>query len=260
LTTFNRAAAILALALVSSGVLAKNPNELRIGVEASYPPFESKSASGQLQGFDIDLGNAICAKLNTRCVWVENAFDGLIPALQARKFDAIDSSMNVTEERLRAINFTSVMYTVPLQLVARSNSGLLPTVESLKGKRVGVLQGSIFEIYAKANWAGQGVDVRSYADQDQVYADLAVGRLDAALQESQAALDGFLKRSQGAGFAFAGGPVHDDKIFGQGIGIGVRKADTELKQQLDQAIAQLKADGTFDKIAKKYFQVDVIAK
>ena len=258
--TINRAAIILALACISSGVVAKNLSELRIGVEASYPPFESKSASGQLQGFDIDLGNAICAKLNTKCVWVENAFDGLIPALQARKFDAIDSSMNVTEERLHAINFSDVIYTVPLQLVARTNSGLLPTVESLRGKRIGVLQGSIFETYAKTNWATHGVDVRSYADQDQVYADLAVGRLDASLQESQAALDGFLKRSQGAGFAFAGAPVRDDKIFVQGIGIGVRKSDGDLKQQLDQAIAQLKADGTFDKIAKKYFQVDVIAK
>jgi lysine/arginine/ornithine transport system substrate-binding protein len=254
--TLNRAA----LACVSSAVLAKPLSELRFGVEASYPPFESKSPSGQLQGFDIDLGNAICAKLNTRCVWVENAFDGLIPALQARKFDAIDSSMNVTEERLRAINFSNIIYTVPLQLVARNKSGLLPTVESLKGKRVGVLQGSIFETYAKANWASHGVDVRPYADQDQVYADLAVDRLDASLQESQSALDGFLKRSQGAGFGFAGGPVHDDKIFGQGIGIGLRKSDVDLKSRIDQAIAELKADGIFDKIAKKYFQVDVIAK
>src|SRR5471030_3254731 len=162
----NALSVMLAVALCAASmsvavqVQAKEMSTIRFGVEAAYPPFESKAADGQLQGFDIDLGNALCAQLKARCVWVENAFDGLIPALQARKFDAIDSSMNVTEERLRAINFTSVMYTVPLQLVARSNSGLLPTVESLKGKRVGVLQGSIFETYAKANWAGQGVDVR----------------------------------------------------------------------------------------------------
>ncbi|WP_035053506.1 ABC transporter substrate-binding protein [Andreprevotia chitinilytica] len=250
----------VALAFASAAALAQSATELRIGVEAEYPPFESKSASGQLQGFDIDVGNAICSKIKVKCVWVENSFDGLIPALKARKFDAIHSAMNITEERGRTIAFSDPIYSVPMQLVARKGSPITPTVAALKGKHVGVLQGSTMETYAKARWAGSGVDVASYADQEQVYADLQAGRLDASLQESQQAIAGFLSRPAGKDFGFAGPAVEDAKIIGPGIGIGLRKNDEALRKQINQAIAQLKADGTLEGIARKYFQVPVISK
>ncbi|HTH73440.1 MAG TPA: transporter substrate-binding domain-containing protein, partial [Trinickia sp.] len=104
------AAACTALA---GSVSAADLKELRFGLEASYAPFESKTATGQLQGFDVDVGNAVCAKLAVKCVWVENDFDGLIPALQARKFDAINSDMTITDQRKRAIDFTDPIYTIP---------------------------------------------------------------------------------------------------------------------------------------------------
>src|SRR5579875_2084951 len=85
---------------------ADDMKELRFGVEASYAPFESKTPAGALTGFDIDIGNAVCAKLKMKCVWVENSFDGLIPALQARKFDGINSDMTITDKRKLAIDFT----------------------------------------------------------------------------------------------------------------------------------------------------------
>ncbi|WP_061149260.1 ABC transporter substrate-binding protein [Caballeronia arvi] len=239
---------------------AENMKELRFGVEASYAPFESKSPSGELMGFDIDIGNAVCAKLKMKCVWVENSFDGLIPALQARKFDGINSDMTITDKRKVAIDFTDPIYTIPNQLIAKKGSTIQPTVEGLKGKRVGVLQGSIQETYAKAKWAPAGIDVASYQAQDQIYADLASGRLDAAFQDAEAASKGFLKQPQGAGFAFAGPAVSDDKLLGAGVGFGVRKNDKALKDALNRALKELKDDGTIDRFAAKYFDVKVVLK
>ncbi|WP_116136571.1 ABC transporter substrate-binding protein [Trinickia diaoshuihuensis] len=254
-------ALIAATAVAAAGsVSAADLKQLRFGLEASYAPFESKSPSGQLQGFDVDVGNAVCAKLNVKCVWVENDFDGLIPALQARKFDAINSDMTITDQRKQAIDFTDPIYTIPNQLIAKKGSGLQPSAASLKGKHVGVLQGTIQETYAKAKWAPAGIDVVSYQTQDQVYGDLASGRLDAAFQDSEAASKGFLKRPQGAGFEFAGPTVSDEKLLGSGVGYGVRKGDTALLAQLNGALKALKADGTIEKIAAKYFDVKVVLK
>ncbi|KMY85970.1 Lysine-arginine-ornithine-binding periplasmic protein precursor [Candidatus Paraburkholderia calva] len=239
---------------------ADGMKELRFGVEASYAPFESKTATGQLVGFDIDIGNAVCAKLKMKCVWVENSFDGLIPALQARKFDAIDSDMTITDKHKLAIDFTDPICTISNQLIAKKGCAILPTVDGLKGKRVGVLQGSIQETYAKAKWATAAIDVELYQAQDQVYANLASGRLDAAFQDAEAASKGFLKQPQGAGFALAGPAVSDDKLLGAGVGFGVRKSDKALKDALNRALKELKDDGTIDRFAAKYFDVTVVVK
>jgi lysine/arginine/ornithine transport system substrate-binding protein len=264
LFSLNRKVAAFAIAataaLTTLGAHAADMKEIRFGVEASYAPFESKSPGGELIGFDIDVGNAVCAKLKVKCVWVENSFDGLIPALQARKFDGINSDMTITDKRRTAIDFTDPIYTIPNQLVAKKGSNILPTAESLKGKHVGVLQGSIQETYAKARWAPAGVDVQSYQAQDQIYADVASGRLDAAFQDAEAASKGFLKMPQGAGFAFAGPAVSDEKLLGAGVGFGVRKNDRALKDALNRALKELKDDGTIDKLAAKYFDVKVVLK
>lgn len=252
------AAAALACAAVTAHA---EQTTLRFGIEAAYPPFESKTPAGQLQGFDVDIGNAVCAKLNMKCVWVENSFDGLIPALQARKFDAINSAMNATEQRRQAIDFTTIIYRVPTQLIARTGSGLLPTPESLKGKRVGVLQASIQETYAKAHWEPAGVAIVAYQDQNQAYADLVAGRLDASLVLAPSGQRGFLSRPDGKGFSFVGQPVHDDKILGSGIAFGLRKGDDALKAKLDAAIDKLKADGTVKSLGLKYFgDIDISTK
>ncbi|AJK44635.1 transporter substrate-binding domain-containing protein [Burkholderia plantarii] len=255
-------ACALACGLAAGGALAAQPQAtLRFGVEAQYAPFESKAADGTLQGFDIDVGNAVCRVAQLSCKWVETSFDGLIPALQGRKFDAINSAMNATEQRRQAIAFTTIIYRVPTQLIARSASGLLPTPESLAGKRVGVLQGSIQETYANAHWANAGVTVVAYQDQNQVYADLVSGRLDATLVLAPAGQRGFLSRPDGNGFGFVGQPVRDDRILGSGIGFGLRKGDDALKARLDDAIDKLKADGTVRALGRKYFgDIDISAK
>ncbi|SEB00658.1 MAG: ABC transporter substrate-binding protein [Paraburkholderia sp.] len=255
----NLLAIVCAFASVSA--IAADATTLRFGLEAQYPPFESKGANGELQGFDIDIGNAVCATAHLKCSWVETSFDGLIPALQGRKFDAINSAMNATEKRRQAIDFTNIIYRVPTQLIARNGSGLLPTPESLKGKRVGVLQASIQETYAKAHWEPAGVNVVSYQDQNQVYADLVSGRLDATLVLAPAGQTGFLSRPDGKDYSFVGQPVRDDRILGSGIAFGLRKGDDSLKKQLDAAIVKLQTDGTVKTLAQKYFgSIDVSPK
>jgi lysine/arginine/ornithine transport system substrate-binding protein len=239
---------------------AQAQDTLRFGIEAAYPPFESKSPSGQLQGFDVDVGNAVCAKLGVKCVWVENAFDGLIPALEARKFDVINSAMNITEKRRQSIAFTKPIYVVPIVMVARRGSGLLPDAKKLQGKRVGVLQGSSQEDFLKRHWATAGVTVVSYADQDQVYTDLIAGRLDAAVQEAQTAQDGFLGKPAGRDYAISGEPLSDPATLGEGTGWGMRKSDKALHAKVDAALDALKKDGTLSSLSQKYFNRDLIVK
>ncbi|SDD18390.1 ABC transporter substrate-binding protein [Paraburkholderia lycopersici] len=257
--------ALLALACVCGALgpvcAFADANLLRFGVEAQYPPFETKAPDGTLQGFDIDIGNAVCARAHLTCKWVETSFDGLIPALQGRKFDAINSAMNATEKRREAIDFTTVIYRVPSRLIARSDSGLVATATSLKGKRVGVLQSSIQETYAKAHWEPAGVVVVPYQDQNQIYADLGAGRLDATLVLAPAGQKGFLSHPEGNGFAFVGEAVRDDRILGGGVAFGIRKGDNALRERLNTAIAKLEADGTVTSLAHKYFgDIDVSPK
>jgi histidine transport system substrate-binding protein len=250
-------ALFLAVAALASSAYAKDWSVIRLGTDASYPPFESKNASGQLVGFDVDLANELCKRMNVKCVWVPTEFDSMIPALKAKKFDAVMSAYSITPAREAQIAFSERLYSTPTRLVARKGSPLQPTVDSLKGKTIGVEQGSIQETFAKAEWAPKGVNVVSYADQDQVYADLISGRLDAALQDAVQADVGFLKASRGAGFAFAGAPLTSTEAAGNGVGIGLRKEDADLKAKLDNAFNDLVKDGTFKKLEAKYFDYDL---
>ncbi|MDN0081647.1 ABC transporter substrate-binding protein [Crenobacter sp. SG2305] len=245
------------LLLAASGAYAKDWGVIRFGVDPSYAPFESKAPDGKLVGFDIDIGNAICSQLKAKCEWVENAWDGIIPGLKARKFDGILSSMSVTDKRLQQIAFSNKIYHTPTRLVAKKGSGLLATSESLRGRRVGVEQGSTQEAYAKTNWEPKGVSVVSYQNQDLVYQDLQAGRLDAALQDAVQADLSFLKTKPGRDYAFAGAALQDTKTLGVGAAIGLRKDDVELKQAINNALAEIHKNGTYDKIQKKYFSFDI---
>ncbi|MBF8999053.1 MULTISPECIES: ABC transporter substrate-binding protein [Vibrio] len=244
------------LVMLALGLLATTSSfaaTLRYGLEAEYPPFESKNAQGQLVGFDIELGKAICERMNEKCVWKENSFDSLIPALNAKKFDVINSAMNITEKRGKAIDFTNPIYRIPTQLIARKGQNLKPTAESLRGKNIGVLQGSIQEVYAKAHWEPKGVTITAYKDQNMVYSDMAMGRVDGTLVMAAAGQSGFLSKPAGKDYEFVGGALNDEKILGSGIGFGLRKGSDELKAKLNKAIKEVQDDGTVTRLAKKYF-------
>lgn len=251
------AATLLGLSIVAA---AQADPQIKLGVDPSYPPFEVKEPDGSLSGFDIDLGNAICAELKVRCVWVEQPFDGMIPALKAKKFDAILSAFSVTEVRRKQVDFSDRLYSGPSALIAKENSGLLPTVESLKGKTIGVMQGSSQEMFAKSEWSAHNVNILSYQTQDQVYIDLIAGRLDAAFQPAVQGDIGFLQKPQGKGYAFAGEPLTDKRLTLDGVAIGIRKGDDPLREKLNTAIASIRASGEYDKLASKYFNFDIYGK
>jgi histidine transport system substrate-binding protein len=211
--------------MAAGSALAKEYKELRFGVDPSYAPFESKAADGSLVGFDIDLGNAICAELKVKCKWVESDFDGMIPGLKANKFDGVISSMTVTEARMKAIDFSSELFSGPTSLVFKKGAGYPPRV--LKGKTVGYEQGTIQEAYAKAVLDKAGVTTKAYANQDQVYADLTSGRLDASVQDMLQAELGFLKSPAGADYEVSA--AIDDPLLPAKTAIGIKKGNTELK-------------------------------
>ena len=245
---------VLSLSLVlafssATAAFAAIPQNIRIGTDPTYAPFESKNSQGELVGFDIDLAK--------QCTFVENPLDALIPSLKAKKIDAIMSSLSITEKRQQEIAFTDKLYAADSRLVVAKNSDIQPTVESLKGKRVGVLQGTTQETFGNEHWAPKGIEIVSYQGQDNIYSDLTAGRIDAAFQDEVAASEGFLKQPVGKDYKFGGPSVKDEKLFGVGTGMGLRKEDNELREALNKAFAEMRADGTYEKLAKKYFDFDV---
>ena len=165
--------------------------------------------------------------------------------------------MSINVKRLTEIDFTQRLYKPPVRLVGKADSGVLPSPESLKGKRVGVQQGTTHEAYANKYWRPAGVEVVAYKSQPDVFIDLANGRLDASLNNVAQAEEGFLSTPRGVGFATLGSEIKDEAIYGVGVGIGVRKDDPQLKEALNKAIAELKRAGQFHQITSKYFKFDV---
>ena len=251
-----------ALALATQAAVAKDWDTIRFATEGAYPPFNTVDTAGAVQGFDVDIANALCEELKARCTWVKQEWDGMIPALLSRKFDAISASMSITEERKKRVDFTDKYYATPLGLVARKDSGLLPTLESLKGKRIGVQRGTVADNFASRFWASQGVTVVRYARQEEAYLDLAAGRIDASWVDALMADGGFLQQPAGADYAFGGGLYHGSNeaekgVIGEGVGIALRKQDAALKDKLNQALAAIRANGKYDEIRKKYFDYDI---
>ncbi|WP_159991534.1 transporter substrate-binding domain-containing protein [Pelistega ratti] len=245
----------LVMGFTSMAFANQESREIKIGTESAYAPFEYKNEKGELVGFDIDVGNAICEKLNAKCVWVEQPFESLLPGLQARKFDIVHASLTHNAAREKVINFSESVYAIPTQLLAKKGSGLEPTVESLKGKRVGALQGSAQEAYAKQVWGKKGVKIVSYTEQDQTFIDLGAGRIDAAILEKPNGYAGLLSKPEGKDYEYVGEPlVHP--LLANKIGLGFRKQDKQLKAEVDEAILALRKEGVIAQLAEKYFQKD----
>lgn len=243
--------AIVLLSASTVCVAATSPGaEIRFGVEALVPPFESRNAQGELVGLNIELGNALCSELKRSCVWVDQDYGGMIPALEAGKFDAI-MPMTPTPERRQKIDFSDPLYSLSSRLVARKGSGLLPDVTSLKGRTIGVLRGTNREAYAKARWGAQGIAIRSYALNDELVRSLQAGEIDATLQDTLEITEAFLKTPQGKDFEFTG-PVVIDERLGSAVAIGVRQQDRELREALNRALQSLKGSGQYAAIVSRY--------
>ena len=247
---------VLALGAFSALVQAEE-KPLRIGIEAAYPPFAFKLPDGSISGFDYDIGNALCAEMQVRCQWIEQEFDGLIPALKVRKFDAVLSSMSITEERKRSVDFTGKYYATPARLAMKAGSVLNDPLADLKGKKVGVQRSSVYDRYATDVFAPAGAEIVRYSSQNEIFLDLVAGRLDATLADVVNIDDGFLKTDAGKGFALVGPDFTDRQYFGEGQGIAVRKGDKALADRISAAILAIRANGKYQEVQDKYFQFNV---
>ena len=248
--------AVIALVFASGTVQAKDWKTVRIGVEGAYPPFSYTTADGKLEGFDIDIAKALCNAMGVEYKLVPQDWDGIIPALLARKYDAIIASMSITEERKKKVAFTNKYYNTPAKFVSKKGSVKEFTKATLMGKTVGVQRATTHDSYLTDNY-GKDVKIKRYATQDDAYLDMAAGRIDFLLADSVALSDGFLKKPEGKDFEFVGPDMTDVRWFGEGVGVACRKKDKDLVEMFNKAIDQIRADGTYQKIQDKYFDFNV---
>ena len=249
--------AVVALVIAFSATTADaQMGKVRIGTEGAYPPFNFIDKAGELQGFDVEIGKALCKAMKADCEWVTQDWDGIIPGLLAKKYDAIVASMSITEERKKKVNFTKKYYVTPAKFVRKKGSGIEINKASLKGKSVGVQRATVTENFLRDNF-GDVVNVKAYGTLDEAKLDFTAGRVDLLIADSVVLLEGLLNTDDGKNAEFVGPDYTDSKWFGDGIGIAVRKGDDELLGMLNKAINQIRADGTYQKINAKYFDFDV---
>ena len=248
-------AAFAALLASSAPAMA----DLKIGIAAEpYPPFASQDASGKWVGWEIDLANALCAQINEKCEIVATAWDGIIPALTSKQIDVIMASMLITQKRKEVIDFSQFYYDTPPAIIGAKNGDKDITPDHLKGKTLGVQVSTGHERYASKYLVPAGIEHKTYSTQDEANNDLAAGRLDYVLANSSALYD-FLDTDQGKACcelkSIVEKPKDDPGIYGEGVGAGVRKEDTALKDKLNAGITALAKAGKFQEITAKYPQL-----
>ena len=246
---------LLGLAVLAACATMAQAKDLKVAIDPTYEPFTYKTADGKPTGFDVDIASAICAEIKRNCVFVEQVWDSMIPGLQARKYDAIVSSMSITEERKRVVEFSDRYYKTPSAIVVKKGTAYTGPA-SLKGKRIGVLKGSTQEKWAMGELTPAGVTVVPYEAQDQVYLDINAGRLDGTVADKVEVNGGFLRKPEGKAYGYVGPDQYDVKYYGEGIGIPVRKGQKQLLGEINAAIKTIRSNGTYDTIAKKYFDFD----
>lgn len=221
---------------------------LRIALEGTYPPFNSKDASGQLVGFDVDIARAVAQKMGLKAEFVLTEWSGILAGLQAKKFDVIVNQVAITAERRKVFDFSNPYVVSGAQLIQRQNdSARYNTLGALKGKKLGVGTGSNYEQIARE--VG-GIQIRTYKAAPDTLKDLSLRRIDAALNDRL--LAAYLVKQSGL-------PLRAGTRVGESItmGIPVRKGNPKFLAAVNKALADLKKDGTYGKISQKWFGQDV---
>lgn len=241
-----------ALALTLGGAQAQE--KLRIGTEGAYPPFNNLTADGQLVGFDIDIAKALCEEMKVECEFVTQDWDGIIPALQAGRFDAIIASMSITEERMKEVDFTNKYYNTPPAIVAPKDTDITGvTKQDLAGKTIGVQGSTTHANYSEQTYTDS--EIRAYPTADEYKLDLINGRIDAA-NDDITVLQQWLETEEGACCKIVGTITPVEEIHGKGAGIAIRKGEDELREKFNAAIDAIRANGKYKEINDKYFTFD----
>ncbi len=260
---FGRKLAILAAAMLGLGAFAAQAQEaapqpksvIRIAVEGAYPPFNFIDANNELQGFEVELLKSLCEAMNAECELVQHEWDGIIRALVNREYDAVMSSLEITERRQKRIAFSDPYYRIPAVFIgSRETAPGAVTPAAMAGKKIGTIERTDHEAYLKTFYKNS--EIVLYAKAEEANLDLLVGRIDAVFAD-ELLLSKFLGTREGACCHIVGDAPAEPAYKRESYGIGLRKEDEELRERFNRAIAQVKADGTYDRIRAKYFPFDI---
>lgn len=249
---------VVALLLLAAGAAAPAFAQapVRIATEGAYPPFNFTKPDGAVTGLEVDLANALCERMKRPCTIVAQEWDGIIPGLLAKKYDAIMATMNITPERAKTIGFSTPYMVVPAYFVAPAASTIDGSPASLRGKSIGAQTSTTHSRYVEKHLGGTA-SLKTYDTASNLLADLKAGRIDAAITTGATASD-WVKADTAKSIRLVGQPVIDAEVFGPGIGVGLRKEDADLKQAFDEAIRAVVQDGTLARIAAGYVDFSII--
>lgn len=249
-----KTALVAAIALLLAGGAARADDPpLRMGVEGAYAPFNAVGPDGKVHGFDIDFGEELCKRLQRHCEWMVVQWDGLIPALQAGKFDVLMSSVTMTPERHQQVRFSKPYYfSYGLMIARKDQQDLQFTREGLDGRAIGVQASTTHEHWLRERF-GTAISIHAYPSSDDMFLDFQNGRLDAVFAESVAMFP-WMERNGGIDAYKQIGPDITDPALGTEMGIAVANGNDALGSEIDRLIDEIVADGTFRKIERKYFE------
>jgi polar amino acid transport system substrate-binding protein len=246
------AASLAAISLFAGAASAQD--KIVIGTEGAYPPFNVLESNGNLTGFDIDMAKALCDEMKAECTFVTNDWDGIIPALQSKKFDAIIASMSITPERKQQVAFSKKYYNTPPAIAVPKDSPLTEaTAESLKGKALGAQGSTSHSNYVEKHFPDS--DAKLYPTADEYKLDLSNGRIDGVVDDI-VVLTEWVKSDAGSCCKILAPLPLDPEINGEGAGIAVRKDDQALADKFTAAIAAIRANGKYKEVNDKYFDFD----
>ncbi len=233
--------------ITNTGIAATKT--IRFGTEAAYPPFEYVDASGAITGFDIAIAKAACQQMHADCTFSNQAFNSLLPSLALGKFDALIAAMGITPERKQQVLFTDTYYQPSASFIAPIVAHLTPT--TLKSKQIGVQTGSVFEKFLKDKY-GNTITAKSYVNTQEALLDLSAGRIDIVLIDTPIANAWLQKDQHQQTYQLIGKPLINADYFGAGYGIALRKDETTLALEFNQAITAIKKNGVYAQIKKQY--------
>jgi polar amino acid transport system substrate-binding protein len=249
------AALALAAGVFPAGVFAQDGPRIRVAVEGAYPPFNYLDQNNELQGFEVDLLKALCKVMQAQCILVPREWDGIVRGLLDREYDAIMSSLEITERRAKRIAFSRSYYRMPAAFIGRKDTDIAQvTPEALRDKAVGTADRSEHAAFLKEVYPE--TRLQTYGKLDEANLDLLTERLDLVLGD-KLSLFRFLASREGACCRLVADAPASQAHYGKGYGIGIRKEDEALKGSFDRAIETVIADGTYDRIRAGYFAFDI---
>jgi arginine transport system substrate-binding protein len=249
-SSIKKAIILISLFCLTSFAFAESKPILRFATEATYPPFEYVDASGEIEGFDIEIATALCEQMKVHCSFSNQSFNSLIPSLTLGKYDALIAALGATPERQTQVSFTHPYYEPSASFV-----GLIDKHEDinhLNGKVVGVQQGSTFESYLYHHYDNKIV-IKAYASVQDALMDLNSERLDMVIADTPIMQAWLKQNDNNKRYGIINHPIIDHTYFGNGYAIAVSKKNPLLLQALNKALAAIKSNGIYNQISQHYF-------